>query len=316
MTHLGIDIAKRKFDVALLKQGKFKTKVFANDASGIQGLLAWLSTHAGSPVHACLEATGPYGERLAQALFDAGHTVSVINPARSHAYAQSLGLRQKTDRVDARLLARYCQSQRPAAWQPAPRQLRELQALLRRLDALIDMRTQEQNRLQVASPSLSASIGEHLAYLDTQIEQLKTLIEQHIDRHPGLQHQRQLLQSIPGIGQATSAWLIAELDALRFDSARQAAAFAGLTPRLHQSGDSRAKSRLSKHGHSGLRKLLYWPAISALRFNPAVRALGNRLKSRGKHNLAIIAAAMRKLIHLAFGVLKSGKPFDPTLAGA
>jgi len=93
MIHLGIDIAKLKFDVALLAQGKFKTKVFANDSAGISACLKWLGTHADGPVHTCLEATGSYGEALACALHDAGHTVSVINPARTKAYAQSLGLR-------------------------------------------------------------------------------------------------------------------------------------------------------------------------------------------------------------------------------
>src|SRR5258708_20759409 len=121
MIHLGIDIAKLKFDVALLTQGKFKTKVFANDSAGIGACLKWLGTHAGGSVHACLEATGPYGEALACALHDAGHTVSVINPVRTKAYAQSLGLRQKTDAVDAKMLARFVQTQQPAAWTPPPR---------------------------------------------------------------------------------------------------------------------------------------------------------------------------------------------------
>lgn len=158
---------------------------------------------------------------------------------------------------------------------------------------------------------------EHLAYLEAQSKRLQAEIRTHIDAHPGLKQQQDLLQSIPGIGQATSAWLIAELNLTRFDSARSAAAFAGLIPHLHQSGDSlRTRSTLSKRGHSALRKRLYWPAIAALRFNPAVSSLGKRLKAKGKHPLAIIAAAMRKLIQIAFGVLKSAKPFDPTLAGA
>ena len=129
MIHLGIDIAKLKFDIALLNQGKFKTKVFANDASGINACLKWLGTHAAEPVHACLEATGSYGEALACALHDAGHTVSVLNPARTKAYAQSLGLRQKTDAVDAKMLAHFVQTQQPAVWTPPPPELRALQAL-------------------------------------------------------------------------------------------------------------------------------------------------------------------------------------------
>ena len=315
MIHLGIDIAKLKFDVALLNQGKFKTKVFANDPAGISACLNWLATYASDPVHACLEATGAYGEALACALHDTGHRVSVINPARAKAYAKSLGLRQKTDAVDAKMLARFVQTQQPAVWTPPPAELRALQALLRRLDALIEMRTQEKNRLGVAEPTVSASIAQHLDYLEAQIEALKAQIQNHIDQHPGLKQQQDLLDSIPGVGSATSAWLIGELNLLRFDSARQAAAFVGLTPRRDLSGTSvRGKPRLSKQGNSLLRKLLYFPALTAMMHNPPVRALCLRLKTKGKHNMAIIAAAMRKLIHIAFGVLKSGKPFDPTLA--
>lgn len=317
MRKLGIDIAKRKFDVALLIDGKFKTKVFTNDPAGFESLLAWLAKRVGEPVHACMEATGSYGESLAIALCDAGHSVSVINPARAKAYAQSLGLRQKTDAVDAKVLAQLVDSQELTLWSPPPAELRTLQALLRRLDALTSMHVQEQNRLEVVQADVKDSIEAHLAYLDEQIAQIKARIARHIDQHPGLKQQCQLLESIPGVGEMTSAWLIGEMNLSRFSSAREAAAFAGLTPRMRQSGTSvRGKSHISKQGNATVRKLLYFPAISAMRCNPIVSALKTRLKQRGKHGLAIIAAAMRKLIHIAYGVIKSGKPFDPTLAGA
>src|SRR5258708_7230037 len=187
MIHLGIDIAKLKFDVALLTQGKFKTKVFANDSAGIGACLKWLGTHAGGSVHACLEATGPYGEALACALHDAGHTVSVINPVRTKAYAQSLGLRQKTDAVDAKMLARFVQTQQPAAWTPPPpAELRALQALLRRLDALGEMRTQEKNRLGVAEPTAPGSIAQHLHYLQGQIDPPRAQVDNHTHQNPPL----------------------------------------------------------------------------------------------------------------------------------
>ena len=317
MIFLGIDIAKRKFDCALLRAEKFKTKVFTNDLAGIEACLGWVERHAGEPVHACLEATGPYAQPLAEALFDAGHTVSLINPARSHSFAQSLGVRSKTDPVDARILARFCQVMQPERWTPAPKSVRELQELIRRLDALIEMHTQELNRLSVAHEAVRSSIEESIAFLDRAIAEIKQTIAQHIDRHPDLKAQRDLLDSIPGIGQTTSAWLIAELNAKRFGCARSAAAYVGLTPAHRLSGSSvHGKPRLSKAGNSRLRKAMYWPAITALRCNPLVQALGERLRARGKHAMVIIAAAMRKLIHIAFGVLKSGKPFNPNLAGA
>ena len=317
MIVLGIDIAKRKFDCALLNAEKFRTKVFTNDATGIEACLGWLKRHAEEPVHACVEATGPYAQALAEALFDAGHTVSLINPARSHAFARSLGVRTKTDPVDARILARFCQVMRPEPWTPAPKSVRELQELVRRLDALIEMHTQETNRLAVAHEAVRGSIEESLTFLNRAIAEIKEAIAQHIDRHPDLKAQRDLLDSIPGIGQTTSAWLIAELGAKRFSCARRAAAYVGLTPAHRLSGSSvHGKPKLAKAGNSQLRKALYWPAVTALRCNPVVQALGKRLRLRGKHTMVIIAAAMRKLIHIVFGVLKSGKPFNPNLAGA
>jgi transposase len=317
MIVLGVDIAKRKFDCALLTGERFRTKVFENNASGIEACLGWVTRHAGQPVHVCLEATGPYAQALAEALYDAGHTVSLINPARSRAFAESLGLRTKTDAVDARMLARLCQALTPEIWVPAPKSVRELQELVRRLDALIEMHTQETNRLAVAHEAVRGSIEQMLAALDGHIETIKQEITKHIDQHPDLKAQRDLLDSIPGIGQSTSAWLIAELGAKRFACARSAAAFVGLTPAHRLSGSSvHGKPRLSKRGNAQLRKALYWPAITALRCNPIVQALGKRLRERGKHPMAIIAAAMRKLVHIAFGVLKSGKPFDPSFAGA
>jgi len=317
MIVLGVDIAKRKFDCALLSGERFRTKVFVNDASGIEACVGWLKRHAAEPVHACLEATGPYAQALAEALYDAGHTVSLINPARSRAFAESLGVRTKTDAVDARTLARLCAALNPEPWVPAPKRVRELQELVRRLDALIEMHTQEANRLAVAHEAVRGSIEQMLAALDEHIESIKREIAKHIDQYPDLKAQRDLLDSIPGLGAATCAWLIAELNAKRFACARSAAAFVGLTPAHRLSGSSvHGKPRLSKRGNAQLRKALYWPAITALRCNPIVQALGKRLRARGKHTMVIIAAAMRKLIHIAFGVLKSGKPFNPNYAGA
>ncbi len=313
MIALGIDIAKRKFDCALLQGERFRTKVFSNDFPGIEACVQWIARHANAPVHACLEATGPYAQALAEALFDAGHTVSLINPARSRAFADSLGLRSKTDAVDACTLARYVLALAPEPWTPAPRHVRELQELVRRLDVLIQTHTQEQNRLGVAHEAVRNSIELVLAQLDTQIEAIKQAIARHIDQHPDLKAQRELLDSIPGIGPATSAWLIAELGAKHFDCARSAAAFVGLTPAHRTSGSSvHGKPRLSKRGSARLRKALYWPAITALRCNPVIQHFAQRLHARGKHKMAIIAAVMRKLIHIAFGVLKSGRPFNPS----
>jgi transposase len=314
---LGIDIAKAKFDVALLRIGAtIRRKSFPNTPAGFAALTQWLRRYDVAPVHAALEATGTYGDALATWLHDGGHVVSVLNPAVMHAFAASQLARAKTDRIDAELIARYTATQQPAAWTPPPREIRELQALVRRLDALHGMRTQETNRLAAGPlvPAVHASIDAVIATLTAEIDAVHRQIRDHFTHHPGLRAQRDLLTSIPGIGEATAAVLIAELFDKRYSSARQAAAFAGVVPRVWESGTLRARGRLVKIGSGRLRKALYFPAHTALRFNPTLQALRRRLHAAGKPPMVIVGAAMRKLIHLAFGVLKSGRAYDPTYA--
>jgi transposase len=193
-------------------------------------------------VHACLEATGTYGDALSTWLADAGHRVSVVNPAMIHAYARSQLTRSKTDQIDADLIADFTARQAPSPWTPPAPEIRQLQALVRRLDALHGMRTQDANRRPagVVVADVRASIDAVLASLDAQIAHVQQLIRDHLDRHPGLRAQCNLLTTIPGIGEATAAVLIAELCDKPYTSARQAAAFAGLVPRLVESLKARS----------------------------------------------------------------------------
>ena len=317
---LGIDVSKLKFDVALLREsGKFKHRVFPNTAAGFSQLSAWLMKQKVESVHACLEATGAYSDSLATYLHEQGHVVSVINPAQIKSYAESHLSRAKTDKADATLIARFCSERHPPAWSPLPREARDLQALVRRLDSLLEMRQMEENRLGVAAAApVKESLSQHIAFLDEEVSRTEALIRSHIDSHPGLRGQRQLLISIPGIGETTAAKILGEImDVKLYESARQLAAFAGLAPRLHESGSSvRKRAKLSKTGAPRLRKALYFPAIAAIRHNPYVRKMSERLTGRGKCPMQVIGAAMRKLIHIAYGVLKSGRPFDPGLKTA
>jgi transposase len=313
---LGIDIAKLKFNVCLINpSGKLKHKLFPNTFSGFEQLSEWLSKQGSERVHACMEATGTYGEALALFLYLAGHTVSVTNPAAIKAFAGSRLSRTKTDRVDAELIARFCLAQEPAAWTPLPQEVRELQALVRRLEALIEMRVMEENRLSsgIAVDSVRQSVAELLNHLNEQIKRTEELIRQHINHHPTLKRQSQLLDSIPGIAATTAALLLSEItDITQYRSARQVAAYAGLVPRERQSGSSvRGRTRLSKIGNARLRKALYFPALTALRCSPFFQQWAEGLRARGKSKMSVICAVMRKLLHVAYGVLKTGKPFDP-----
>lgn len=313
---LGIDIAKLKFDVCLIKPaGRAKHKVFANTRHGFEQLARWLSSHQASELHACLEATGSYGEPLALFLFEAGIRISLVNPAAVRAFANAGLSRTKTDKVDAELIARFCLAQRPLPWQPPAPEIQHLQALVRRLESLIEMRVAEENRLSsgVSTEAVRQSLQQHIAYLVEQIKQTERLIREHINDHPELKQQSALLDSIPGIGTTTAALLLAEIVNIKqYTSARQVAAYAGLVPRERRSGSSvRGRTCLSKIGNARLRKALYFPAITALRSSNFFKQWASGLRERGKSKMSVIGAAMRKLIHLAYGVLKTGKPFDP-----
>jgi transposase len=280
--------------------------------------LRWLKKHKCEQVWACLEATGTYGDGVAQALHEAGHQVSVVNPARIKAYAQSQLSRNKTDKQDALLIADYCRTQKPPLWTPPSPAWLELRAMVRHLDDLQTMRQQEVNRLGsgVASPTVVDALQQHIAFLDQQIEDLKDRIQGHINQHPDLKRDRDLLDSIKGIGTLTAAKLLAEIrDSRAFDSPGQLVAYAGLNPRQRLSGSSiRGQTHISKIGNAALRKALFFPAIAAKRFNPVMRDLALRLEAAGKSPMVIVVAVMRKLLHLAYGILKSGLPFDPDFA--
>jgi transposase len=311
---LGIDMAKHTFEVALVHGEKLRHETFENSPVGFHALTAWLPRQGVSQGHAVMEATGTYGEDLALYLYQVGYRVSVVNPARIKAFGQSELQRNKNDRMDAACIARFAVKHAPEAWTPPPEELRQLQGLVRHLDDLMAQHSPWQQRLTESRPvpAVQASLQTLLAAVEAQMQQVRQQIHDHITRHPELTRQQALLTSIPGIGEMTATRLLAEMAPLeRFQSARQAAAYTGLTPKHHESGSSvRGRSRLSKIGNARVRKALYWPAIAALRSNPLIRAFGHRLRARGKAKMVVIGAAMRKLVHLAYGVLKTSKPFD------
>jgi transposase len=312
---LGIDIAKRKVDVALSADNqRFAQATFANECAGHQALQEWLVTQGVQRLHVCLEATGRYGDALAHFLHEQGYGVSVVNPLRLHGYGQSKLRRNKQDALDARWLADFCFTQQPEPWTPPAAAQRELQELTRELSSLKSDRQRKHNKLTsgLTSPQTHSSLDRQLAFLDQEIERLEQAIHDHIDHDPQLSADHDLLTSIPGIGPLTAAHFLAEVDVTRFQHAPQVAAYAGLVPREYSSGTSVHKQpRLSKIGNPHLRRAFYMPALAAQRFNPLVKALVARLTERGKGKMVIVGAVMRKLIHLAFGVLKTRKPFDP-----
>lgn len=310
---LGIDIAKRKIDVALLFAGKTFTNQFENSPKGFKSLAVWLKSFHIDQVHACLEATGTYGNAAANFLHEAGHLVSVVNPLSIKGYAKSKLQRNKTDVADARLIADFCLTQNPAQWFPPSPPTVELQALTRRIEMLEEMLQMEKNRLDNCVPQTVPSIKRIMKTFEKEIKNLRKSIGEHIDRNPDLKEQSNLLQSIPGIGEKTAHLLLAEIEFSRYSSARQVAAYAGVTPRKRESGTSLKQTNLSKLGNGRIRKGLYFPAIVAGQHNKTIQEFAARLEKNGKTAMQIICASMRKLLHIAFGVLKHKSPFDPNM---
>ena len=325
MFYLGMDVAKAKLDCCLLldeASGKRKTKVVSNTKPGIVDLLTWIAKQniSTAELHVVMEATGVYHEQAALALADAGVTVSIINPAQVKDFGRGLAVRTKTDGVDSFVLARYGALLKPAAWVPPATEARTLQALLARREAIAQDLRRERNRQEKADATdtperIQKSLADSIGFLVKQLAELQQDIDQHIDRHPGLKNDLALLQSIPAVGPQVGSSMLSVMHSHDFGSAEQLAAYLGLVPVERQSGSSvLGRARLSKAGPARIRAVLYMAAVVATRHNPHVKAVYERLLARGKSKMSALGAAMRKLVHLCFGVLKTRQPYQHNYA--
>lgn len=253
---------------------------------------------------------------MAEFLHNAGYFVSVVNPYCIKSYARSKLVRQKNDQTDAEIIADYCQRQEPSRWTPPSPEKKKLKHLYRCSDALKDELTFVNNHLEKKErlPEEVVNAWENLAMnIEQSIETIKNSIRELLRQHKELLEDFQLLLTIPGIGEETAIAILAEIPYIKaFINARQLAGYAGTIPQNITSGSSvYAKPRLSKAGPQTLRKAIYFPAIAAKNHNPIIMTFCEKLKEKGKHNMAVIGAAMRKLLHIVFGVLSSKKAFDP-----
>lgn len=316
---LGIDVSKNTLDASMSSCNKVRARSFANSPDGWRHLLDWLITQRVRRVHACLESTGRYSLGIAGALNEAGHVVSIVNPAQIRDFARTKLGRNKTDGVDASHIREYCELFKPKPWAPpsaAHRRLGELQTIRA---GIITGLTEWKNRKNSGMiDAVAQSLADvTISHFTSQLSAVDEAITQTIDDDSVLRRKRDLLLSISGVGETLAGVVLAELpgpDVLH--SSAQVVAYVGLNPRQHQSGTSIDRvTRISKIGNAVLRAALYMPAMSAMRYNPAIVALVARLKSQGRLKpKQIVVAAMRKLLVLCFGVLKTGKPFDPAIA--
>lgn len=317
-TFVGIDVSKRSVDVAFPNGNRFKwTHYSHNDATTADSILADLPTR---DVHIVLEATGTYSLQLATSFYHAGIAVSVVNPIQTRNFNKMRMQRTKNDRHDARMLALYGQAEQPVLWKPRHPEQEQLRQVVKAIEDLQIVRTEITNRQEAFAPmpvknpvcqeahaSLVAALEQQLATLKAEMLRLAQSVAGETYR---------LLNTIKGIGEVTACALIALYGSFEdFDTAGQVVAFAGLNPAPYQSGTSvKGRGGISKRGHSTIRSLLFMGALSALRFNPACKALYDRLKAKGKPGRVAQVAVAHKLLRIAFGVVKGGKPFDPNYA--
>ncbi|MBS4432972.1 IS110 family transposase [Pectobacterium punjabense] len=325
MYYIGIDISKRFIDVCLLVdgiKGKRKTKVLPNDPNSAQALARWLILQKCDPsqAHIIMEATGIYHEHLAYGLHQAGILVSVINPHRVREFAKGMGILTKTDKVDAYVLACYGCLKQPENWLPPSQEIRKLKVLLQHRDSLLNDKQRIENRLSTlksttAPEEVLTSLESIERNLKNELARIERLIAEHIDKHPGLKNDLKLLQSIDGVGEQIGWNMLAIIRGNNFRSAEQVAAYLGVIPVEHRSGTSVCgRARLSKIGPPGIRAKLYMGAIAAISWNSHVKALYERLRLKGKAKMVAIGAAMRKLVHLCYGVLHTQRPYDKNYA--
>lgn len=318
---LGIDISKKTFNVALVSGEKTRTKAFDNNEQGFKTLSIWLSKHGIDNIPACLEATGTYGDALAEYLHEQGHTVYVVNPARIYSYAKSKQLRAKNDKLDAHIIAEYCRVHNDLrAFEPMPAEIKRLQQLDRRIADLKDTLVREKNRLESAShPELiKSSILRSIAFVEAEIIALESEIDDTIGKIPELAKNKELIESTKGLGPVTSRIFIVDFGSFKsFDSARAAAAFSGLTPFTRRSGTSlNNPGSITRMGNNRIRQVLFMAARAASRYNPVFKALYGRLRAAGKSYKVALCAIARRIVHIAYGMIKHQKPFDEALFSA
>lgn len=320
---VGIDVSAQTVSAAwgTTPDDKLPVTEFNQSTMGYSRLIQQLRAtgHAPADCQVVMEATGTYWMRLAYALHEAGFVVSVVNPVQAHRLAQALLRRAKTDAIDARILMELGFILEPVPWTPPPPLYDALYQRLRQRDALLEIRTQERNRLHALQqwvapqPAVVERYHTHIAFLTAQIDTLQQEIAHLLRSDSEWATTTHYLLSIKGIGPITAAWLlVATLYFTTCQTVEQLVAFAGLAPYPRQSGTSLNRTRgVGRGGHGRLRSALYMAAVASVRSNSIIRRFYRRLRQRGKPAKVALCACARKLIHIAWAVVTKQQLFDP-----
>lgn len=315
----GLDVSAKELVVMVRRDGKTEaSRSFPNSAKGHQELQRYL-THTRKRVRVCMESTGLYGLDAALALqADARIELMVANPRAVKDFSRALLQRSKTDPLDAWVLLEYAARMPFQKWTPPPTEALQITALARRIHALTQQCTMEKNRLHAVAATgttlrvIVQDLRRSVRGLETAIAKLSRAAHTILAGNPVLKRRFLLLQSAPGIAATSALQLLGELVLIPANcDVRQWVAYAGLDPRHHESGTSvHQKTRISKVGNRHIRRALYMPALTAVRFAPSLRAFYEHLQARGKCKMVALVAVMRKLLHAIFGMFKYDAPFD------
>jgi len=317
--NVGVDVSKDDVKVALshlttdYRVVVRSTRTISNTPKGFKQLQEWVNAkkHPTQSVHFTMEATGVYYERLAYYLYEQDYRLHVVLPNYAKKYGQSLGIKSKTDKLDARTLAQMGLERELRLWQPVSPSLLELKQLIRERDALVRNRTTASNLLHAYrhqgkpnKDSISRSIS-HISFLDKHIKKIEREITGFVNQDKELKIKIKYLLSIPGVGLLTAATIVAETNGFAaFESIKQLTSYAGLDVRIAESGKWKGKSKISKRGNSHIRKALFMPSLSKIKHNQETKQFFERLKEKKAVGMIVVVAVERKLLGLMFSLWK------------
>ena len=304
MTWVGIDVCKRRLDVAVRPSGELLS--FANDETGVKQLTKLLRKL--SPQLVVLEATGGHEYAASYALMQAGLRVAVVNPRQVRSFARAVGKLAKTDPIDAQILAHFAEAVQPPVRLIADQQLTEIGQLVTRRRQLVEMMIAEQNRRGAASGLVQRDIAATLRFFETRLDKVEEELQTLIRQHPEWSQKAELLDTVPGVGPVLISSLLADLPELGNLNRKQVAALVGVAPFNNDSGASKGRRRIWG-GRSHVRSLLYMGVLSGIRCNPVIQVFSRHLLKAGKPARVAMVACMRKLLVILNAMLRSQQPW-------
>jgi transposase len=309
MVNVGVDVSKSKLDVYLLERDLLPS--VPNDEQAIATLISRLARYRLERI--VIEATGRLEHAFVTAAIAKGLPIVVVSPLKVRRFADAVGQLAKTDEIDARLIAQFAATLKPAAHPPADPKAQIIKDLVVRRRQLTSLRTMEKNRRPIMPESLKPSIDRMIETLDRELESLEQLIQNAVEQHATWRHKRDLLTSMPGIGRSVASTLIGDLPELGSLSRRQIGALTGVAPFNRDSGAFRGKRRI-RGGRAHSRTALFLSAMVAIRYNPDIKRFYERLLQAGKHKKVALTACIRKIVTALNAMLRDDKPWQSAIA--